>query len=91
MAFWSTFTLIDWVIVLLIVLLLLVIVRNVCRLMKRRNEYISYKEAQEQYAWEHNGRGPEKTIKEETNPEKTIPEEMKKTAAEDAESENDQT
>ncbi|MBZ3935535.1 hypothetical protein [Methanimicrococcus blatticola] len=56
MAFWETFTWIDWILVLLIALFLIMIIRNVYKLMKRRNEYMSLKEAQEQYAQEHNER-----------------------------------
>lgn len=56
MAFWDNFTFIDWLLVLLIIIFLLMIARNLYRLMKRRNEYLSYKEAKEQYVLEHNER-----------------------------------
>ena len=61
MAFWEAFTWIDWILILLIALFLIMIIRNVYKLMKRRNEYMSLREAQEQYAREHNERVHSKT------------------------------
>ncbi len=61
MAFWEAFTWVDWILILLIALFLIMIIRNVYRLMKRRNEYMSLREAQEQYAHEHNERVQSKT------------------------------
>ena len=55
MAFYDSFTWIDWILIALICVFLFIIVRNVYRLMKKRNEYISYKEAKEQYNREHQG------------------------------------
>ena len=49
MAFYDSFSTIDWILVLMIFIFLLLIIRNVYRLMKKRNEYISFKEAREQY------------------------------------------
>ncbi|WNY28761.1 hypothetical protein MmiEs2_09640 [Methanimicrococcus stummii] len=54
MAFWEAFGWTDWILILLIAIFLIMIIRNVYRLMKRRNEYMSFKEAQEQHAREHN-------------------------------------
>ena len=44
---------IDWVLVFFIFVFLLIIVRNIYRLMKKRNEYVSFKEAQAQYEKQH--------------------------------------
>jgi hypothetical protein len=44
---------IDWVLVFFIFVFLLIIVRNIYRLMKKRNEYVTFKEAQAQYAKQH--------------------------------------
>jgi hypothetical protein len=49
MAFYDSFSTIDWILVLMIFIFLLLIIRNVYRLMKKRNEYISFKEARAQY------------------------------------------
>ena len=48
MAFYDSFSWFEWLLVLLIIVFLLIIIRNVYRLMKRRNEYLSYKEAKAQ-------------------------------------------
>ena len=53
MAFFENISLIDWLLVFLIIIFLLMILRNVYRLMKRRNEYLSYKEAKAQYNQQH--------------------------------------
>ncbi|MCL2549441.1 MAG: hypothetical protein FWE78_00600 [Methanimicrococcus sp.] len=45
-------TLFNWVLIVLIIIFLFIIIRNVYRLMKRRNEYMSLKEAREQIARE---------------------------------------
>ena len=52
-AFFENFSLIDCLLVFLIIIFLLVILRNVYRLMKRRNEYLSYKEAKVQHNQQH--------------------------------------
>jgi hypothetical protein len=52
MAF-ESFSWIDWILVFFIFVFLLIIIRNVYRLMKKRNEYVSFKEAQAQYEKQH--------------------------------------
>jgi len=46
----------NWVLIVLIIVFLLIIIRNISQLMKRRNEYLSLKEAQEQHTPEHGER-----------------------------------
>jgi len=53
MAFYENFSMIDWFLILLILIFFFIIVRNTYRLMKKRNEYLSYKEAKAQYNREH--------------------------------------
>ena len=52
MAF-ESFSWIDWILVFFIFVFLLIIIRNIYRLMKKRNEYVSFKEAQAQYEKQH--------------------------------------
>ena len=49
MAFYDSFSWFQWLLVLLIIVFLLIIIKNVYRLIKRRNEYLSYKEAKAQH------------------------------------------
>jgi hypothetical protein len=60
MAFFEVFTWFEWLLVFLIFVFLLLIFRNVYKLMKRRNEYVSYKEAKVQYAKEQDDSDYEK-------------------------------
>ena len=49
MAFYDGFSTIDWILILVIFIFILIIIKNVYTLMKKRNEYISFKEARAQY------------------------------------------
>ena len=49
-------TMFNWVLIVLIIIFLFIIIRNISRLMKRRNEYLSLKKAQEQHTPEHGER-----------------------------------
>jgi len=49
-------TLFNWILFVFIIIFLIIIIRNVSRLMKRRNEYLSLKEIREQQDREHGGR-----------------------------------
>lgn len=53
MTLWENLTLWDGILLVLIIIFLLIIIRNVYRLMRKRNEYMSLKEAQAQYARDH--------------------------------------
>jgi|GEM_PF-4137587 len=48
-----TFDWLDWILIFFIFVFLLIIIRNIYRLMKKRNEYVSFKEAQAQYEKQH--------------------------------------
>ena len=50
--------LLNWILLILIIFFIIIIIRNVSVLFKRRNEYMSMKEAREQYAREHGENAP---------------------------------